>query len=205
MPTDQRVDQYIAKAPEFAKPILRYLRELIHEGCPDASEDIKWSRPGFLYRDKILYGLVAFKAHCSFYIFQPEIAKKLEDEGKHIDDSAGALSKITQVGGLPPRKELLRFIRDAARLLDASLSNPAPRKRAAAPKPEASIPDDLAVALTKNKKAAAAFKQFSNSHRREYIEWITEAKREETRKKRIVTALEWLAEGKPRNWKYMNC
>ena len=205
MPTDPRVDHYITKAPEFAKPILRHLRELIHEACPDASEDIKWSRPAFLHGGKILCGLVAFKAHCSFYIFQAEISSKLQHEGKHIDDSAGSLGKITQIADLPPRKELLRYIRDAVKLLDASLSDPGPRKRAARPKPEASIPDDLAKALTSNKKAAQAFEEFSNSHRREYIEWITEAKRDETRQKRIATALEWLADGKPRNWKYMNC
>src|SRR3954464_5421507 len=112
MPTDPRVDEYIAKAPEFAKPILRHVRELIHEACPDASEDIKWSRPAFLHDGKILCGLVAFKAHCSFYIFQAEISSKLQKEGKHIDDSAGSLSKITKLTDLPPRKELLRYIRD---------------------------------------------------------------------------------------------
>lgn len=202
MQTDPRVDQYVAKAPEFAKPILRRLRELIHESCPDVSEDIKWSRPAFLHREKILCAIVAFKAHCSFYVFQADISNTLSGENGY-SSLAESLTKITQLSDLPSRKTLSRYIQDVVRLLDASQANPVPRKRIA--KPEAGVPDDLALALTKNKQAAQAFEGFSNSHRREYIEWITEAKRDETRQKRIATALEWLAEGKPRNWKYMNC
>lgn len=204
MPTDPRVDQYIANAPEFAKPILRQLRELIHEICPDVTEDIKWSRPNFLHKEKILCGMVAFKAHCSFYVFQAEISKALGKEASY-EGFADALARITQPADLRPRKHLMRYIRDAECLLDKFVSSPAPRKRPAQQKPEAGVPDDLSAALGKNKKAAQAFERFSNSHRREYIEWITEAKRDETRQKRIATTLEWLAEGKPRNWKYMSC
>ena len=204
MPTDSRVDRYVADAPEFARPILRHLRELVHEVCPDVTEGIKWSRPNFLHRGKILCGMAAFKAHCSFYVFGAEIGKQLGEEGSY-KGLADALARITQEADLPPRKNLSRYIRDARRLLDQSLANPSPRKRAAQPKPEAGVPDDLAVALGNNKIAAQNFEGFSMSHRREYIEWITEAKRDETRQKRIATALEWLAEGKPRNWKYVNC
>lgn len=204
MPTDPRVDQYIANAAEFAKPILRDLRELIHEVCPEISEDMKWSRPAFLHRGKILCGIVAFKAHCSFYVFQTEIGKELREQGGYAE-FADRLTRITQSADLPPRKNLSQFIREAVRLLDKSMFDPVPRKRSAEPKPEPGVPDDLAVALRMNKTAAQAFESFSKSHRREYIEWITEAKREDTRQKRIATALEWLAEGKPRNWKYMNC
>lgn len=204
MPTDPRVDQYIANAPEFAKPILQQVRELVHQVCPDITEDMKWSRPNFVHGGKILCGMVAFKAHCSFYLFQRDISKELgKDEG--YEGFADALARITQAAELPPRKNLSRYVRDAVRLLDKAIANPAPRKRAAQPKSEAGVPDDLAAALGKNKRAAQAFETFSKSHRREYVEWITEAKRDETRKKRIATALEWLAEGKPRNWKYMNC
>jgi len=204
MPTDPRVDQYIANAAEFAKPILRDFRELIHEVCPDVSEDIKWGRPAFLHEGKILCGIVAFKAHCSFYVFQAEISKELREKGGYAGFADG-LNRITRSGDLPARKNLSQYIRDAVRLLDKSVSDPVPRKRSAQPKPEPGVPDDLAVALRKNKTDAQAFEGFSKSHRREYIEWITEAKREDTRRKRIATALEWLAEGKPRNWKYMNC
>jgi len=204
MPTDPRVDQYLEKAPEFAKPILRELRDVVHKACPDVSEDIKWSRPAFLYGEKILCGMVAFKAHCSFYIFPSEITNKLKEEGQFAA-LAEKLAKMTQIADLPPRKELLRYISRAAVVIDQALSTPSTRKRAAQPKPDLSVPEDLASALAKNQRAARAFENFSNSHRREYIEWITEAKRQETRQKRIATALEWLAEDKPRNWKYMNC
>jgi uncharacterized protein YdeI (YjbR/CyaY-like superfamily) len=204
MPTDSRVDHYIEKAPDFAKPILKQLRELVHKACPEVSEDLKWSRPAFLQGGKILCGMVAFKAHCSFYIFPSDITKRLREEGQ-FEALSEKLAKMTQLKDLPPGKEVLRYLREAVHLIDESLSDPAPRKRDAQPKPEASVPEDLGLALARNKKAAQAFESFSNSHRREYIEWITEAKREETRQKRVATALEWLAEGKPRNWKYMNC
>jgi uncharacterized protein YdeI (YjbR/CyaY-like superfamily) len=126
-------------------------------------------------------------------------------EQESYEHLADVLTRITQSGDLPPRKKVSQYIRDAVRILEESASRPAPRKRAAGPKPEAPLPDDLVVALGGNKKAYETFQGFSNSHRREYIEWITEAKREDTRQKRIATALEWLAAGKPRNWEYMNC
>lgn len=204
MPTDPRVDRYIEKAPDFAKPILRHLREIVHEACPGISEDVKWSRPAFVYREKILCGIVAFKAHCSFYLFQTDVENQLAQE-ERFKQFRESLDRIAQMSDLPSRKNLLRYVREGVRVLDASLLNPAPRKRAAQPKPDADVPEDLALALAKNRRAAQTFENFSKSHRREYIEWITEAKREETRQKRVATALEWLAEGKPRNWKYMNC
>lgn len=205
MPTDPRVDQYIAKAPEFAKPILEQLRQTIHEGCPKAIEDVKWSRPVFLYRKKILFGTAVFKAHCSFFVFQRDVNELLEQGRETGTGLAGCLGRIVQLSDLPPKRALLRYVKEAVRLVDESLANPAPKKRTAPPKPEAEVPPDLAAALAKNKSASKAFLAFSPSHRREYIEWITEAKREETRQRRITTALEWLAEGKSRNWKYSDC
>jgi uncharacterized protein YdeI (YjbR/CyaY-like superfamily) len=128
----------------------------------------------------------------------------LPKEGR-VAETALKLDRITDLSQAPSVKDLKLYIREGKRLLDELLSNPAPRKRTAPPKPEAEVPVDLAAALAKNKTAAKAFQTFSPSHRREYVEWITEAKRDETRQKRIATTLEWLAEGKPRNWKYMNC
>jgi uncharacterized protein YdeI (YjbR/CyaY-like superfamily) len=64
------------------------------------------------------------------------------------------------------------------------------------------VPQDLKSALARNAKARAAFEGFSPSHRREYVEWIEDAKRDDTRRKRLATAIEWMGEGKPRNWKY---
>jgi uncharacterized protein YdhG (YjbR/CyaY superfamily) len=136
MPTDSRVDEYIADAPEFAKPILRDLSELVHEVCPNVTEDIKWSRPNFLHGGKILCGMVALKAHCSFYVFGAEIGEQFGEEDRY-KGLADGLARITQRADLPPRKNLSRYIRDAVRLLDESLANPSRRKRAAQPKPQA--------------------------------------------------------------------
>jgi len=129
----------------------------------------------------------------------------LVDDGIETHGKVGLLEHITKLADLPPDKDMLRYIREACRLLEASLSDPAPPKPAKPRKPEAEVPRDLAVALAGNRAASQAFHRFSPSHRREYIEWIAEAERDETRQKRIATALGWLAEGKPRNWKYMNC
>jgi uncharacterized protein YdeI (YjbR/CyaY-like superfamily) len=128
----------------------------------------------------------------------------LAKEGIQGDDASGSFGRITALSDLPSQKDMQRYLREALRLLDEAPAS-TPKKRPAAVKPEAEAPPDLASALEKNKNALNVFKSFSPSHRREYIEWITEAKREETRQKRIATALEWLTEGKPRNWKYQNC
>ena len=202
MATDLRVDQYIADAPAFAQPMLQHFRELVHAGCPEVEESIKWGRPMFLYRKKILFGMATFKAHCGFAFWQPEVIKLLEKDGIKGDEGSGTLGRITEMADLPGKRDLLRYIREARRLADEGAPS---RAKRATPKPPAAVPDDLAAALDKNKAAAKAFDAFSASHRREYIEWITEAKREETRKTRIATTIEWLREGKSRNWKYLNC
>jgi uncharacterized protein YdeI (YjbR/CyaY-like superfamily) len=200
--SDKRVDDYIARAPEYAQPILRHLRELVHKGCPEAEEAIKWSTPSFVYRNRLLFSMGAFKAHCRFIFWRPEIAKLAGKKGTEIDDDGEVAGKITRLSDLPSDRELLGYIREAKRLTEEG-----PRvtmRKASTPKPEAEAPAEFAAALAKDKAAAKVFHSFSPSHRREYIAWITEAKRPETRDKRIETSLKWLAEGKPRNWKYMN-
>ena len=210
MPTDPRVDRYIADAPAYAQPILQHLRGLIHQACPEIEETIKWSRPFFLYHNKILCGMAAFKAHCGFGFWQPETLKLLAKDGIRPQDSSGWLGRITAIDDLPPKRDLLRYFRETRGFIDERSSNkgsvPQPEpKRSKALKPAAEAPDDFAAALSANRTAARTFEAFSPSHRREYIEWIAEAKRDDTRRKRIATALEWLAEGKPRHWKYQNC
>jgi uncharacterized protein YdeI (YjbR/CyaY-like superfamily) len=205
MPMDPRIDRYIEGAPAFAHPILARLRKLVHKACPEAEESMKWSRPCFLYRKKIVCGMSAFKEHCSFGFWDPAMRQVLVDEGVETHEKVGLLERITKAADLPSDKDMLRYIREACRLVEANLSNPAPAKPAKPRKPEVAVPRDLAEALAGSRAAFEAFQRFSPSHRREYIEWIGEAKRDETRRKRIATALEWLAEGKPRNWKYMNC
>jgi uncharacterized protein YdeI (YjbR/CyaY-like superfamily) len=201
--TDPRIDSHIAKAAGFAKPILRHLRKLVHEACPEAEETVKWSSPTFVYRGRILCGMAAFQSHCTFGFWHQEMEAVLGADGEKADTAMGSFGRITTLDELPPDKTMLRYVKKAAELNESDApARPRPPKRPAAP---LIVPKDLAAALKKNKAAAASFEKFSPSHRKEYIEWIKEAKRDETRQKRLATTLEWLAEGKSRNWKYENC
>ena len=203
-----KVDAYIGKAQPFAQPILNHLRKLVHKGCPGAEEAMKWSRPFFLYKGAILGNLAAFKEHCSFGFWGQEIGAVLREAGVVQDGGMGTLGRITSVKDLPSEKEMLGWIREAAGFIDrGEYTSPiaARNKVVKAPKPSPKTSPEFAAALKKSKKAAAAFEAFSPSCKREYVEWIAEAKREETREKRIAQAVEWIAEGKQRNWKYQNC
>lgn len=201
--TDPRIDSYIAGSANFAKPILRHLRKLVHETCPDVEETLKWRSPTFLYRGKIMAGMAAFKGHCVFGFWHQGMEAVLGTNGQEADTAMGSLGRITSLEDLPSDRNMTAYIRKAAALHESGApARPRPAKGPAAP---LAVPADLAAALRKNKAAAAAFERFSPSHRREYIEWITEAKRDETRQKRLATTLDWLAEGKTRNWKYENC
>jgi uncharacterized protein YdeI (YjbR/CyaY-like superfamily) len=195
---DQKVDAYIERSAEFARPVLRHLRKLVHQACPEATEEIKWSMPFFLYHGIFCY-MAAFKQHCGFGFRGQDMAALLKKEGHRVTDSMGSLGRITSLEDLPSDETLLRYIRTAAKLNEAG--TPA-RPRRTKPKAAAKVPADLVAALCKNKKAATTFEKFSPSQQREYIEWITGAKQPETRAKRLATTMEWLAEGKPRHWKY---
>lgn len=194
MTTDPRVDAYIAKAAPFAQPILTHLRALAHKALPDATEDIKWGMPHFLVDGKNVAGMSAFKAHCAFVI---------HGDGRQ-GEAMGQYGKITAIDDLPPERELIASLHAARDRVVQQGSATRGRSRAA-PKPEIPVPDYFAAALAANPKAKAAFEAFAPSHRREYLEWITEAKRDDTRARRMATALEWLAEGRKRNWKYEGC
>ena len=196
--TDPRVDAYIAKSAPFAQPILTRLREIVHTACPEVEETIKWSFPHFQYKG-MLCGMSAFKQHCAFGFWKWK--QIVGDAGS--EDAMGQFGRITTLADLPPKKTLIAYVKKAMALNEAGVPA-ATRTKPATPRPPAEVPADLAAALKKNAKARTAFEGFSPSHRREYIEWISEAKRENTRAKRLATTLEWLAEGKPRNWKYMN-
>ena len=200
--TDPRIDEKIAKAPAFAQPILSHLRQLVHTACPDAGETIKWQMPFFLHRGKSMCHMAAFKAHCILGFWHPamELAIEREGFGGKSGEAAGLLGRITRREDLPDDATLLRLIAEAAGHNESGMPS-RPRPPGRAHRPEAAVPTDLALRLSGNANAAETFKDFSPSHRREYIEWINEAKREETRLKRLDTALEWLAEGKPRHWK----
>jgi uncharacterized protein YdeI (YjbR/CyaY-like superfamily) len=205
---DPKVDAYIEKAQPFAQPILTHLRKLMHKGCPDVEEAVKWGHPFFLYRGTIVGHMAAFKQHCSFGFWGEEIGAVLRDAKVVQDGGMGSLGRITTVKDLPSEKEMVGWIRQASALVDAGehTSIMAARKKVVkAPKPAPKASPEFTAALKKNKKASAVFEGFSPSCKREYVEWIAEAKRDETRDKRIAQAVEWIAEGKQRNWKYQNC
>jgi uncharacterized protein YdeI (YjbR/CyaY-like superfamily) len=197
------VDAYIAEAKPFAQPILRYLREMVHATVPETEEAMKWSRPFFLYKGVILGNMSAFKEHCSFGLWGKEVAQTLRDGGVDSKEGMGSFGKLTSLASLPPQPELERYLREAAQLIaDGTRTQSIQRVAKPVARPAPEMPEALAIALKGNKVAAENFANLSPSCRREYAEWIAEAKREETRNKRIATALEWIAEGKSRNWKY---
>ena len=200
---DPRIDAYIAKAAPFAAPILRHLRELVHEASPSVTETLKWGHPSFMHGDKILCGMASFKAHCTFGFWHQEMEKVIGRDGANAATAMGSLGRITTLADLPDDDRMLGYIRRAAQLIASGA--PARPSQRRGPAKALKVPADLLVALKKNKKAAEAFAAFATSHRNEYVEWITEAKRTETREKRLATTLDWLAKGKSRNWKYENC
>ena len=205
---ETKVDAYIAKAQPFAQPILNHLRELVHTAVPGVAETIKWSRPFFEYKGAILGNMSAFKEHCSFGFWGEEIAAVLRQAKVLQPDAMGSLGRITRVEDLPTKKQMLGFLRQAKDFIDSGqYTSPiaARNKVVKAPVPALQSPPEFTRALKGNKKASTAFAAFSPSCKREYIEWIADAKRAETREKRIATAMEWISEAKQRNWKYEKC
>jgi uncharacterized protein YdeI (YjbR/CyaY-like superfamily) len=198
-----KVDAYIAKAAPFAQPVLERLRELIHKGCPDVVEEIKWSMPFFVYKGQILSNIAAFKAHCSFNLWGGEVSAAMRKDGVLSGEGLGKLGKIASVKELPSNKQMIGYVKQSAAFIDdGGKTMP---KRTKAVKAEAEVPAELTAALKKNKAAGAMFAAFSPGCRREYVDWIAEAKRQETKEKRVAQAVEWMADGKQRNWKYQNC
>ena len=198
MKTDARIDAYIDRQAEFATPILRYLREVMHAACPDGEESIKWSSPHFLYKGEMLAGMAAFKQHATFGFWRGSL---VVGKGNEQMSGMGQFGRLTSVDDLPPRKQLGALIRKAMKLTEEGVKPPRDKHK----KAPFTVPQDLRAALDANKKAAATFDAFPPSCQREYVEWVTEAKRDETRVKRLNQAVEWMAEGKRRNWKYENC
>jgi uncharacterized protein YdeI (YjbR/CyaY-like superfamily) len=199
---DPRVDAYIAKSGDFAKPILKHLRKLVHKACPEVEETLKWSMPAFMHQG-ILCGIAAFKEHCTFGAWKHSLIKTRLTTDNKSDEAMGQLGRIKSLADLPPDKVLLAYLKEAVRLNEEGIKAPRPA-RSAAKKPLV-VPDYFSAALKKSRRALETFEKFSYSHQKEYLEWVTEAKRDDTRAKRVETSIAWLAEGKSRNWKYMNC
>lgn len=199
---DQRIDAYIKKSAAFAQPILIHLRKLIHNACPEAEETLKWGMPYFQNEGAIICSMAAFKAHCAFGFWKAAIMKDPENI-LHLADkhSMGHLDRITSVKDLPRDAVLISYIRQAAQLNKEKIKLP-PKEKPLRPR-KGVLPKIFADALLKNKKAKEHFDAFSDSKKYEYIEWITEAKTDTTMNERIKTSIEWLKEGKSRNWKYI--
>ncbi len=201
--TDPRVDAYIAKSPDFAKPLLTHLRRLVHAACPQVQETMKWSFPHFMHQG-IVCSMAAFKHHCAFGFWNH--ARLLPGHSTPARSSGGGMGqfgRLTALSDLPADKTLLELIAKAAALNDAGVKRPVrpvPERR-----PPLRLPAFLVAALKKSPRARATFDAFSYSHKKAYVEWLSEAKSEPTRQKRLATALAWLAEGKSRNWKYERC
>jgi len=194
---DPRIDAYIARSAEFAQPILRHIRDVVHAVCPDVEETLKWSFPHFDYRGEMMCSMAAFKAHCAFGFWKGSLV--VGETAAGSGEAMGQMGRITRVADLPTKKVLAGQIKKAMALNDAGIK--VQRTKGPAKQPLAT-PPDLARALKANRAARKAFDGFSPSARRDYVEWLLEAKTEATRSRRLDTAVEWISEGKTRNWKY---
>ncbi len=198
MKSDPRIDAYIERQAEFAKPILRHIREVVHAACADAEETLKWSMPTFMYKKEMLAGMAAFKQHATFGFWRGSLVVGKGDEQM---SGMGQFGRLTSIDDLPPRKELEALVKKAMRLTDEGVKPPRDKHK----KEAFTVPQDLRAAIDANPAAAATFDAFPPSAQREYVEWVTDAKRDETRSKRLNQTVEWLAEGKRRHWKYETC
>jgi uncharacterized protein YdeI (YjbR/CyaY-like superfamily) len=194
---DPRIDAYIAESAEFARPVLTHLRKLVHDACPEVEETVKWGFPHFDYKG-MMCSMASFKGHCAFGFWKARLI--FEVDKKKTEAAMGHFGRITKISDLPTDKVLLGYLKKAVELNDAGIKRPQDEK----PKEKKAlvIPPYFKAAVKKNKKAGATFENFSHTNKKEYLEWITEAKTEETRERRLRTAIEWMSEGKDRNWKY---
>ncbi|UTY60136.1 YdeI family protein [Massilia sp. erpn] len=196
---DPRIDAYIAKSAEFAQPILAHLRALVHATCPEVEETVKWGMPHFMYKG-MLCNMAAFKQHCSFGFWKAEML--LSQADAKTEEAMGQFGRIASLKDLPPQKTLAGYIKKAMQLNEDGVKAPAKAKAA---KPELQVQDYFLAALEGKPAALAHFDAFSTSKKRDYVEWLDEAKTEATRQRRLEQAVEWIAEGKSRNWKYEKC
>ncbi len=192
------IDLYIDKSADFAKPILTHLRDLVHVACPLVEEKIKWGFPHFDFKGEMMCSMAAFKNHCAFGFWKASLMKD-KHQLFNANEAMGHLGKITSLKDLPTDKIMLAYIKEAMQLNIDGVKLPTKKKSNSI---IVRVPDYFIAALKENQSAEKQFTAFSPSHKKEYIQWITEAKTETTRNKRVETALEWIAEGKGRNWKY---
>lgn len=211
---DARIDDYIARSAGFAQPILRHLREAVHATCPEVEESLKWGMPSFGYRGRILCSMAAFKQHAGFGFWQgarviaeapakPDKASARAGVDGKVSEGMGQFGRLKELSDLPDPRALAGYVTKAMKMIDEGV--PRPSAKVAATRAPVVVPEDLATGLNSHAEAHATFDRFPPSQQREYIDWITGAKRDDTRQRRLAQAIEWLGEGKPRNWKYMDC
>lgn len=196
---DPRVDAYLEKAPEFAQPILTHLRAVVHEACPEVVETVKWGMPSFEYHG-ILCGMAAFKKHAVFGFWKHSLV--VEDAGGKDKDAMGSFGCLRTLDDVPSKTVLKRYLKKAMKLNEDGVKVVKPKHTPKKPQP---VHPEFKAALGRNAKAKATFEAFAPSHKREYVDWIAEAKKDDTRTRRIEQAVAWLAAGKKRNWKYESC
>jgi len=196
---DKRIDSYIAKSASFAQPILKHLRQLVYKADPDIQETVKWGFPHFEHKG-IVCSMASFKEHCTFLFWKASLMSDTSNIFKQTANTAmGQLGRLEKLSDLPPDKVLIEYIKEAVQLNKENVKAPLKSSE----KKKLKIPEYFLSALKKNKKAIKNFEDFSYSHKKEYVEWITEAKTDATKEKRVATAVEWISEGKGRNWKYV--
>lgn len=196
------VDAYIEKSADFAKPILKKIRKLFHQASPKITEEMKWSFPHFMCNG-IVGNMAAFKNHASFGFWKASLLHDPKGLLSQVGKTEMGAHQLTSVKDLPPDNVIIAMVQQAIELNEKGIKSPV--KKPKAPKAELVIPEDLLAALRKNAQAAKTFDAFSYSHRKEYVNWIVEAKRPETRAKRLATTIEQLEEGKSKEWKYEKC
>jgi uncharacterized protein YdeI (YjbR/CyaY-like superfamily) len=199
---DKRIDDYITKSADFAKPILKHFRELVHKTCPDVEETLKWGMPYFDYKGSMMCSMASFKQHCAIGFWKASLMKSGDTlvAKARTEEAMGHLGKITSLKDLPKDSVMVKYIKEAMALNDQGIKLPQAKATA---KKDVEVPAYFLAALKKNKSALKTFEAFSSSNKREYVLWVTEAKTEATRKSRLETAVEWMSEGKIRNWKYI--
>lgn len=196
---EKAIDNYIEKVAGFAKPIMTHIRELVHKACPDVEEKLKWGFPHFDYKGQMMCSMAAFKEHAVFGFWKAKLMKDpVLIENARSESAMGHLGRLKSIKDLPSDKKIIAWIKEAMVLNDKGIKLEKPKVE----KKELVVPDYFKKAINKNKKAAATFNAFSYSHKKEYVEWVTEAKTDETRQNRMATSIEWMAEGKNRMWKY---
>lgn len=195
--TDPRVDEYIQKAQPFAQPILKHVRELMHKGCPDLTETIKWGMPHFEYHG-VIASMAAFKEHAVFGFWKEDLIPGMKKYIKE-KEAMGSWGRISSLKGIPPDSDVIAFVKAAAKLNEEGIKSPRRTQKPVV----VNMPEDFMLAIKANKKALETYEHFSPSNKRDYADWINNAKSDETRVERMKTAVSWMEEGKPRMWKYM--